>query len=851
MNRQVQIFTTWALCVLTLVSGCKPTQPFFLSEDGNLFGKGDLSHYMDVATQIEYPDVNEPSLDEVCSARPPLTLSNAEDYEFMDVTLQEVTRITLANSKVIRQLGGRISDAGSNIANTTPITLTGNGVAVATSYDPALAESGNGTSTGSQYSGTGVEAALAEFDAKLDSSINWGYVDRPQNFGGGIIGSIFANEFRQDTGKGTLGITKTTASGGTLEFRNNTIYDLNNNGSRAQPSDWLTNFEAAFTQPLLQGAGTQYNRIAGPFSFQQSSSGFANQIDGVVIARIRHDITLTTFEQGIRDLMRDVEDAYWELYFTYRDLEARKIGRDSALETWRRIKSLGRVGAQGGEASNEAQARSQYFLFRSQAEAAQTNLFRVENRLRYMMGLAVSDGRLFRPIDEPTTAQVRFDWTTIHCEALARRSELRSQRWEVKKRELELIASRNHLLPRLDAVGRYRWLGAGDDLINSSGTGAPPFLDGSNAFEVLTTGNYQEWELGVQLSMPIGFRRAMVGVRHHQLLLARERSVLEDMELEVSHQLGDAVRDIDLNYATTQTHFNRRVAAIDEVDAVRTLFEVGNTTLDQLLDAQRRRSEADSAYYRSLVDYNRAIMRAHHRKGSLLEYNGVYLAEGPWPGKAYFDALRRARQRDASTYLDYGFTRPNVISRGPYGQITHQSVPITEIPTPVGEETPLENPADDQSAPAREEVIPTPDETDSTPPTTATSVHNNGLAALPAVEDNAFGTFGAMPANYQQQPLTGPAQAEPLVVPRYLPQAVAPLPEPSSAPNPYRTGQVDGNLESAVNDSDNPPALNPLRHPEPLRQAPLNWIREQPPSTANEAQANRTTAETSANSASR
>ncbi len=93
-------------------------------------------------------------------------------------------------------------------------------------------------------------------------------------------------------------------------------------------------------------------------------------------------------------------------------------------------------------------------------------------------------------------------------------------------------------------------------------------------------------------------------------------------------------------------------------EAVQAVYDVGTITLDQVLDAQSSRANSESAYYRSLVDYNRAIMRLHYRKGSLLEYNGVYLAEGPWPGKAYFDALRRARQRDASLYMDYGFTRP-------------------------------------------------------------------------------------------------------------------------------------------------------------------------------------------------
>jgi len=833
MNRQVRSSISWTLCLLTLASGCKPTQPFFFAEDGNLFGSGDLSHYMDVATQIEYPDVDEPSLDEVYGAHPPLTLANAEAFEFNDLSLEEVTRITLANSKVVRQLGGRISDAGSNIANTTPVTITQNPGGVVTTFDPALTESGNGTATGNPFSGTGVEAALAEFDATLDSSINWGYVDRPQNFGG-VFGGFFANNFRQDTGNATFGITKTAANGSTFEVRNNTLYDQNNNGSRAQASDWLTNFEVAMTQPLLQGAGTQYNRIAGPFSSQQAASGFTNQIDGVVIARIRHDITLTDFEQGIRDLMRDVEDAYWELHFTYRDLEARKTGRDSALETWRRIKTIQRVGSRGGEASNEAQSRSQFFLFRAQAEAAQTNLFRVENRLRYMMGLAVSDGRLIRPSDEPTTAQVRFDWTTIHGEALARRSELRSQRWQVKRRELELIASRNHLLPRLDAVGRYRWLGAGDQLINSGGTGIAPFADGSNAFEVLTSGDYQEWEMGVQLSIPIGFRRAMSGVRHHQLLLSRERAVLEDMELEVSHQLGDAIRDVDLNFAATQTNFNRRVAAADEVDAVKAVYDVGNTTLDQLLDAQRRQADADSSYYRSLLDYNRAIMRVHHRKGSLLEYNGVYLAEGPWPGKATFDAIRRARQRDASIHLDYGFTRPNVISRGPHGQITHQLAPFAEEPTLANEGLANEGLGDEKSESneavlpenTQPEVIPSPEQLETIEPTADVTTIGHELAALPLVKQ------------------AEPDSAAPIAIP------LNPYRHESYQHKPYQHELANWNEGSSVALPEELPSINPLRHSKLASQESLNWIRQQQ-ATSDETKTGRTTFETPADPAGR
>ena len=154
----------------------------------------------------------------------------------------------------------------------------------------------------------------------------------------------------------TIGITKTTADGTTFGIRNNTNYRrttfrrsslATSNPSQLFASDWQTNFEATFSHPLLQGGGAQYNRIAGPLSFDQYAAGFGNPIDGVMIARIRTDQTLADFEGGVRNLMRDVEDAYWELYFTYRDLEARKMGRDSALETWKKTAALYRTGSQG------------------------------------------------------------------------------------------------------------------------------------------------------------------------------------------------------------------------------------------------------------------------------------------------------------------------------------------------------------------------------------------------------------------------------------------------------------------------------------------------------------------------
>ena len=97
-----------------------------------------------------------------------------------------------------------------------------------------------------------------------------------------------------------------------------------------------------------------------------------------MLARINVDISLADFEGGVRNLVSDVENAYWELYFAYRALEANKTGRDSALQTWQKIHALFMVGARGGEAEKEAQSQAQYFLFRGQVQTALNDLFRAK-----------------------------------------------------------------------------------------------------------------------------------------------------------------------------------------------------------------------------------------------------------------------------------------------------------------------------------------------------------------------------------------------------------------------------------------------------------------------------------------
>ena len=68
MNRQFRKFWSLVLIASLLATGCAPQQPFYCRENGN------LSHYLGVATEIEYPDAQESPTCEIANTAPPLTL---------------------------------------------------------------------------------------------------------------------------------------------------------------------------------------------------------------------------------------------------------------------------------------------------------------------------------------------------------------------------------------------------------------------------------------------------------------------------------------------------------------------------------------------------------------------------------------------------------------------------------------------------------------------------------------------------------------------------------------------------------------------------------------------------------
>ncbi len=661
-------------------------------------------HYIARASQVEYPELEQPvPSDALLNTSPISLITDLNSVSYRDLALQQAVHLALEHSKVMRNLGGTVLRAPE---------------AVTTSFDPAIRE------TDPRF---GVQAALSAFDASFGASVFHQNNDRALNnqfFGGGT------RLLQQEATVFQAQLAKQSAVGTEYYLRNITDYDKNNAPGNRFPGAWTSLLETEVRQPLLQGYGIDYWQTVG----NSQTPGLYN---GVLVARTNTDISQSEFEISVRDFLTDVENAYWDLYFAYRDLDAKIAARDSALELWRRIDTLKQLGRAGGEADKEAQAREQYYRFEEDVQNALNGkpedgtqafngsaggafkgnggVLRAERRLRYMIGLPINDCCLLRPCDEPLAAPVCFDWDNSLLESVEQRPELRRQKWVVKQKELELVAAKKLLLPELDAVGLYRWRGFGETLTNPSDGGAPQF---DNAWGDLATGRFQEWELGVELDIPIGNRRAHAGVRHAEFQVARSRKLLQEQERLIVHDLSNAMTEAVRAWEVLQTVRNRLKAAADQVNALMAAYEADQAPVNVLLEAQRRYSAAKSAYYLSVLEYNLAVRNVHFEKGTYLEYCAVHVSEGPWTDDAYAHAARMERRKSPREELPGWINEPNIISHGttsdpnsrvivsepmavPAPQPAHHELPaeyFEQTPAPLPLPKPTDEPANDSQS---------------------------------------------------------------------------------------------------------------------------------------------------------
>lgn len=712
------------------------------------FGPDDpaVEYYKEVATQIDQPCVKTHTPEEVQFTDAPRRIRHPSRDELWDMPLVEALHTALANSEVIRERGQFLS--------TTNRLLTSPNFNPSV-YDPAIQESGI------LFGQRGVEAALADFDALFTTSTIWGRDEQVSNnpaaTGGVPAGAVQTAE----TAAFNARLEKVFATGGQIAVNHNWDYRLSNNPGQLFPSVYTGQVNVEYRHPLWAGSGIDYTRVAGPFLLNQNLRQITGVSQGVLIARINNDISLADFQAAVRNLLKDAEDLYWELALAYRVYDSEVVARNSALRTWREVKARADVGAEGGGAAEEAQARDNYYETRARAENALTDLYSREGQLRRLLGLPVNDGRVIRPIDEPVAAEFVPDWQMSLVEALTQRVELRRQKWNIKSLELQVLAADSLTTPRLDFISSYNVNGFGDDLIAYNDNDGLTTQGYRSAYGTLTQGEQTGWNLGFEFEMPIGFRKAHSQVRNLELQLAKARAMLAAQELEVSHELAHAFRELDRFYQTAVTNFNRRRAAQLRVQAYEAEFEAGRTNIDLVLRSQISLAQAEIAYYQSLMEYNKAIAGVHYRKGTLLEHNHVFLAENEWNAEAYEDALQRAMARTYALPADYCLhTEPPEFATQHIG-LEGLAVPgVDHIPPEGMELQPVPTTNDLEAPPAPAPPPTSVDEaslspSDASSSETAAADDSGDFAEFAATDDDAATPIAAESGEPIEQPSTG------------------------------------------------------------------------------------------------
>ncbi|TWT49466.1 Outer membrane efflux protein [Rubripirellula amarantea] len=667
MNRSLLKTITYLQLALAvfMATGCTPTQPFFMNESP------DLQYYLNTATQIEYPDVDIDSLAETTESYAPLTIGN-HDYKFWDLSLEECVSLAVQNAKFFVTTSGNAETRQNVAAQFTSASADQLGSV----YDVAISQSttqsvpltidgsGNrvlprGVLRANQIGG--VEDALSEFDAQASGFVNFSTTDRPSNSRDSGV-STAINQATDVTQQ--FALSKRYATGGVATLREQIIYNRSNTPTdtlgalRVNPSDYTAVIEAQVQHPLMRNRGTLVNRIP------------------VVLASLNEDIAITDFEIQVRNLVRDVEVAYWDLYVSYRNVSTAIIGRNSAIATAK----FAQLNLDNGTGTIQEvqQARVQYFEFKARLESAlagsnlpgsdRAGVYGNERRLREMIGIAPTDGRLIRPIDEPSIARLEFDWDEIVSQMLYLSPELRRGRTVIKQRELEQISAKNQILPEVNLSLLYRWVGVGDTLGPPTRQSVNSPAIGSSALGELTEGNYQEGAVRLEITPPaIGARRERARIRGSQLRLQQSRAYIQDAERLMVSQLSDAVAKTSTHYQLVQTNAQRWQSAEAEVEARLAEFIGGRSPVNVVLQSQQRKADAELAYYQALSEYNKSINYVDYLKGTMLANSNITLHEGTWHKKAYWDALERARERSAGKKVQYGVSRPGVVRRGPLG----------------------------------------------------------------------------------------------------------------------------------------------------------------------------------------
>jgi outer membrane protein TolC len=498
---------------------------------------------------------------------PPRTVTDPRpDTPEWPLALDAAIRIALENASIVRTLAGATATASGR-----------------TIYDTAIVN-------------TTIDQEQARFDPVLKqnnlfSRTNTPFaVSDPFDLSRSFITSTPTDAYRSD-----LGLTKTNVLGGQWAL------DWVENPTRfAAPGLFPLNPEnpssvtLSYTQPLLQGAGFRVNTAP------------------IVIARLNTEQSYFQYKDSVQELVRGVIEGYWTLVQARTDAWARKIQVELSEETYKREQAKLKAGL--GDLPTVAQARVTFNQFRANLIAADASVLSREGALRNLLGLPPSDGWRIVPVTAPTSERLRPDWKGLVDLAEVRRPDIVELKIITEADRVRLVQAENQALPRLDAVALYRWNGLSGEMPNEQHLST-------------SVGQFTDWSVGVNFSVPLGLRQGRAQVREQKLMIARDLANVQQGLHAAVHELAATVRDLDSAYEQYQAYKETRTAADVNVRAQDANFKAGRGIYLNVQQALTDWGNAVSSEAQQLLTYNVALANLERQTGTILETHGLVFFE--------------------------------------------------------------------------------------------------------------------------------------------------------------------------------------------------------------------------------
>jgi outer membrane protein TolC len=358
-------------------------------------------------------------------------------------------------------------------------------------------------------------------------------------------------------------------------------------------------------------SNTFYSSRLGMTVTQALLRGYGMDVNLARLQQARLDTRISEYElRGFTEfLIAQVEQTYWDYALARRQIEiveeSLKLARQQLNET-RELIEVGRLAKVELAAVQAEVAAQEQALIEAQAnkESTRLQLLRLLNPVE--KGLWQREVEL---IHQPTLPEIKLEDVAMHVQvAMRMRPVLNQARLEILSDDLELIQTKNGLLPFMDL---FITLGK-SGYANSFGASVRN-IDG-DSYDALA---------GIRLGYPIFNRDAKA--QHRRAYLARDQA---QKSLDTLSQLVEVdVRTayIEVNRTKQQVTASAVTRKFDE-EKLRTETEklrVGKSTSFLVAQAQRDLLISRIAEVRAIANYLKALIDLYRLDGTLLSRRGI------------------------------------------------------------------------------------------------------------------------------------------------------------------------------------------------------------------------------------